>query len=835
MTKRTLALTILSALGLVIKAQEKKIPLVEALAELQLRYNITFTYADANLRGIEIILPPAQLPVEEVLDYLAKSTGLVFEALEEGFVAIRRPRDPISSACGHLIDAESGEPIIGATIQAGDKYGISDESGRFEITGIDGDVPLVIRSLGYNTRTVRLEGTGDEPCPTWLLQVQPITLQEIIVSNFLAKGINKTSLGSFAIQTGQLGILPGLVEPDVLQAIQALPGIQSTNEKLSDINVRGGTNDQNLILWDGIKMYQAGHFFGLISAYNPYLTDQVTLIKNGTTAALGDGVSSTIDIRSEDGLAQEFSGGGGVNMINTDVFAKIPLSKKATVQLSSRRSFSGILQTPTYDQYFDRAFRDTDVFRDVVSVNEGRVSTDQTFTFSDVSARLLYHVTPKDRFKVDFLNISNNIEYQENAVIDSVLESRNSGLEQKSLASSVSYSRLWNSRLRTSAMLYLSRYQLLAVNFDIFNDQRLIQENEVLDTGLKLDGRWSISEEFGLFTGYQFFEIGVSNLEDINVPRFRRFTKRVIRSHAFFSEGEYTSSSGRTQLTLGLRANYFEKFNKLLVEPRLALSHQFQEHFSWEILGEFKSQATTQRIDFQNDFLGIEQRRWVLSDEENTPIVQSRQVSTGLHFQKNDLLISVEGYYKKVEGITSSSQGFQDQFQFVDSIGNYDAIGLDLLINPRFDKFSTWVGYSLADNTFEFPGFQPASFPNNLDIRHIVTLGTSYESGGFQLSAGLNWHTGRPFTAPVGLVEDEIIYGDPNQARLDNYLRVDLSAKYNFNLSETIRAQAGAAVWNVLDRENIVDVYYRSANGQPQAVEQNALGITPNLVFRVFF
>ena len=100
-------------------------------------------------------------------------------------------------------------------------------------------------------------------------------------------------------------------------------------------------------------------------------------------------------------------------------------------------------------------------------------------------------------------------------------------------------------------MLYLSRYQLLAVNFDIFNDQRLIQENEVLDTGLQLDGRWSISEEFGLFTGYQFFEIGVSNLEDINVPRFRRFTKRVIRSHAFFSEGEYTSSSGRTQLTLG--------------------------------------------------------------------------------------------------------------------------------------------------------------------------------------------------------------------------------------------------------------------------------------------
>ena len=825
----------MSLLGLVTKAQEKKTALVEVLEELQQRYGITFTYADENVRGLAIVAPAVQLSLEEALEYLEKSTGLVFEALEGGFVAIRRSREVQDTVCGFLVDSESGEPIIGATIQAGDKYAVSDEKGRFEISNVSQGVPFIARSLGYNTRTVPGEGVGEGPCPTWSMQVEPITLQEIIISNILAKGIDKTSVGSLAIQPGQLGILPGLVEPDVLQAVQALPGIQSTNEKVSDINVRGGTNDQNLILWDGIRMYQAGHFFGLISAYSPYLTDRVNLVKNGTTASLGDGVSSTIDIRSEDRVAQEFSGGGGINMINADIYAKIPVSKKATIQLSSRRSFSDVLQTPTYDQYFDRAFRDSDVFRDVVTANDDRISTDQTFNFSDVSTRLLYDMTSKDKLRINFLNVSNEVEYQENAVIDSVLESRTSGLEQKSLAAGLSYSRLWNARLRTSARLYLSRYQLLAVNFDIFNDQRLIQENEVLDTGLKLDARWSISDQFGLFTGYQYFEIGISNLEDINIPRFRRFTKRVIRSHALFSEGAYTSPSGRTQLRLGARANYFEKFEKLLIEPRLAFSHKFQNYFSWELLGEFKSQATTQRIDFQNDFLGIEQRRWVLSDEENIPIVQSRQISTGLHFQKNDLLISVEGYYKKVEGITSSSQGFQNQFQFLDSIGNYDAIGLDLLINPRFDKFSTWLGYSLADNTFEFPGFQPVSFPNNLDIRHIVTLGTSYESSGFQFSAGLNWHTGRPFTRPVGMVEGEIMYGDPNRARLDNYFRVDLSAKFNFDLSNTMRAQAGAAVWNVFNRENIVDIYYRAANNQPQAVEQNALGITPNVVFRVFF
>ena len=84
--------------------------------------------------------------------------------------------------------------------------------------------------------------------------------------------------------------------PDILQKIQAIPGISSINESISNINIRGGSNDQNLLLWDGIKMYHSGHFFGLISAFNPYLTDKVTLTKNGTSSQYNDGVSGTITI-----------------------------------------------------------------------------------------------------------------------------------------------------------------------------------------------------------------------------------------------------------------------------------------------------------------------------------------------------------------------------------------------------------------------------------------------------------------------------------------------------------------------------------------------------------
>ncbi len=78
-------------------------------------------------------------------------------------------------------------------------------------------------------------------------------LSEVVVSGYIVKGINKLSNGSFEIKVSEFDILPGLVETDVLQAVQAFPGIQSINETVSNINIRGGSHDQNLILWDDIK------------------------------------------------------------------------------------------------------------------------------------------------------------------------------------------------------------------------------------------------------------------------------------------------------------------------------------------------------------------------------------------------------------------------------------------------------------------------------------------------------------------------------------------------------------------------------------------------------
>jgi len=485
--------------------------------------------------------------------------------------------------------------------------------------------------------------------------------------------------------------------------------------------------------------------------------------------------------------------------------------------------------------FFQTVVRNTEVLNPTDNP-DSLINSNENFEFHDLSINYNYNITSKDKLELSFLRIYNDIEYQESAVISGENESKTSGLEQTSMAAGLVYNRLWSEKLRTNAQFYLSDYNLAAVNFDLFNDQRLIQENEVLEKGLKLDTRYLFSKNLDFFGGYQLIETGIGNLVEINNPLFRRYIKRVLLSHSLFAEANYISNSGNTSLRGGIRINYFQKFYEWTVEPRIAFNQKFLKHFSLEVLGEFKSQTAAQIIDLQNDFLGVEKRRWVLANNEDIPVMKSRQLSTGIHFQKSGTLISIEGYFKQVKGITSSSQGFQNQFQYIRSTGDYEVYGLDFLFNKRIKAFNLWLSYSLANNEYNFPEFIPSVFPNNIDIRHIISSGASYHTRKFQLSAGLNWRTGKPYTEPSGVSGDDILYYPPNTSHLDEYLRVDVSAKYKIRLSDRVNAELGASIWNLLNKQNILNIFYQlDSDSEINEVQQYALGFTPNLMLRVNF
>lgn len=659
-------------------------------------------------------------------------------------------------------------------------------------------------------------------------------LEEVVVTNYLTSGVSKTITNTIKVSPEEFGILPGLLEPDLMQTILALPGIISVDELVSDINIRGGTHDENLILWDGIKMYQSGHFFGLISAFSPNLIKEINISKNGTSVRFGDGVSGILDMRSSNILDNKFKAGIGSNLVNLDGYIKLPLSNKTELQVSARKAITNLVVSPTYNQYSKRIFDDSN-FRNNLNTTDN-YSNNESFDFYDVSTRFLYDINSKSKLRVNFISIFNDLKYNE---LSNNLAISDSELKQKSIAAGAEYYYNFNKDVTLSGQVYYSTYDLKSDNLDLTNNQRLEQENKVEDFGIRLNLSKSVDERLKLHTGYQFNEVGVSNIEKANLPNFVSIEKQFNKTHAIYGEAEFTSKQRKTYLRLGIRTNYLEKFSKLYTEPRISVSQKLTDAIRLEILGEFKSQSISQIIDLQQDFLGIEKRRWLQSNDETIPIIESQQISAGLHYDKNRLLISVEPFYKNVDGITTRSQGFQNQFQFTNAIGKYTISGIDVLINKRFKNLSTWISYSLHNNDYEFEALNNGiSFPNNKDIRHALSFASAYTKNNFKFALGLDWHTGKPTTLPRNINSNSsgpIEYLEPNSSRISDYLRVDCSANYNFSINSA-KAVLGFSIWNVLDRNNTINTYFTQDNSNTiRQINNSSLGITPNLSFRLVF
>ncbi len=661
-------------------------------------------------------------------------------------------------------------------------------------------------------------------------------LEEVVILNYLTQGISKKNDGKISIENDKFGILPGLTEPDVLQSIQALPGVLSADETASNINVRGGTPDQNLMLWDGIRMYQSGHFFGLVSAYNPYLTNKVDVSKNGTSAKYGDGVSSVIDIQQPNALDQDFKAGAGFNLLSAGGFSKIPISKKTELQVAARRSITDLVYTPTYDQYRKRSFEDSDL---ISGQSNNSYSGNETFYFYDVSAKLLYDATPSDQFRVNLASINNKLEYDESLINGATVETLNSNLAQKNLAAGIQYLKYWSRTITTTAQVYLSDYSLDATNVNLLDGFILDQQNKVKDMGLKLNITNHIDSNLKLHSGYQFNEVSVINSEALANLTYTNYNRHIGRNHAIYGEAEFTSENQNTYARIGLRINYMNKLGEIFTEPRIAVSHKFDNTFRLEFLAELKSQTISQNIGLQHDFLGIENKRWVLSDGDLVPIIESKQASIGIYYDKNKLLLGAETFIKDVRGITSGGQGFRNQYQFVDAVGSYQTKGIDLLANRQFGKFGSWVSYSYSVNDYRFETLNNGhAFPNNVEFRHSATIACTYSPDPFKIALGINYRSGIPYTKPSVNQPNEVAieYEQPNAEHLSEYLRIDISMTYQFAISKRAKGIFGTSIWNVFNRNNILGRHYILNNENDiVSITHRALGITPNMSFRVLF
>ncbi|QBZ99129.1 TonB-dependent receptor [Flavobacterium sangjuense] len=837
--KKKLFSLLLFFLFLFAQAQQEKelFSLKVILDEISAKHHIKFNYIDEELIVYRIAHPKEDLSLSEKIIYIESKTGLRIKKISENYYSVYNNQKLDKPLCGYLLDAEMGLPIENAIIKIlnNNISVFSDEKGYFELPLISANA-IEISHLSFEKKIITPTELYVLGCPK--IKLVPIVqkLDEVITQRYLTTGISIKQDGTLEIKPRKFGILPGLIEPDVLQTMQQVPGIISVDETISNINVRGGTHDQNLFLWNGIRMFQTGHFFGLISAFNPSLAQTITIAKNGSSAFFGESVSSMVDISSRTNTIEKTNSSFSTNLISAEIYTKLKVSKNANLTLSVRRSVTDFFKTPTYRNYSNRIFQNT-IITDLNTNEIVDYKSNVEFYFYDVTTQFQQKIGLKNELNIDVIAIENTLHFNQST---SDLN-KNSNLEQENYGGTIRWKTNWNTKHSTEFKGYFSNYDLNSINETLESNQILAQKNLVLDIGFQVRNSNLISNKITLNSGYQFNEIGVTNFDEINLPLFSRKIKNVLLTHVGVAEAVFETESKKTFLKGGLRANYFDKFSFFLVEPRIQFNQALTSALHLEILGEQKSQTLSQIIDLQQDFLGVEKRRWTLANNSTIPIQKSNQISLGFNFKKNNWLITLDNFYKKITGITSGSQGFQNQFELEKAAGDYQVIGSEFLIQKSFNQFYTWLSYSYNDNKYNFDQLSNTSFPNNYDITHAFSWAGIYEWEKLKLALGAKWHSGKPITTPTSFtVSDanpEIIYNAPNNSRLKDYFQVNFSASREWKLKDNMSLQTAVSVLNLLNTKNSLNRFYRvnTTDNSVESVDTYSLEMTPNFNVKFSF
>ena len=363
---------------LVGQAQQNKsglLPLKVVLSKVEQKFNCRFTYADAVVDPVFVPNLPKNFSLQLSLKFLHKYTGLDFKRLSDKQIVIVPPKNNFVF-CGYVFDTQTKKLVPSVEIQCNGASVKTDNKGYFILDLHQQNASLefyhpayypVIEQVVYNK--------SDKNCMSIYLTPKINVLSTVFLHNLMAKGIYKQTNGAISISLRQFGILPGLIEPDVLLTLQALPSVESVYEKVSNINIRGGTNDQNIVLWDGVRIYQTGHFFGLITAINPLMVNKVSLIKNGTPSIYTNAVSGTILMDSDNKLPSKTKLKTGLNFINADLWLSLPVSKTSGLEISGRKAISPWLETPAYAQYYRRILQNTEVTNQSISTGEAHINT----------------------------------------------------------------------------------------------------------------------------------------------------------------------------------------------------------------------------------------------------------------------------------------------------------------------------------------------------------------------------------------------------------------------------------------------------------------------------
>lgn len=855
------------------------IPLSEVLNDIQEKNDIVFSFASEIIKEHTITLTTEQISWNELLASLEAQTGLIFKKIAADQVIITKRIIAPETVCGYVLDADTKLPIPYATITLSpEQQAYTNAKGYFYFKKNDSESYLV-KGFGYAEQSF----IATENCSQIYLTPSSETLDDVVIIGYVTSGIDRNKDGAIDIDNDRLGILPGLVNKDIAQSIQLIPGISSLDESATGIQIRGGSPDQNLILYDDIKLYNTGYFYGMFSLFNPFSTQSARVYRSGTSAEYGDRISGIIDISSGDKIPNKTEGGIEIDGLSVNGYVKAPLSEKIALYTFARRSYADVVETPTYDSYVDKIFTNFGVARDV-NGNILELETDDDYSpdnsnndffFTDVSSKLIFKPNAKNSIAISGLLTRNKLDFDfiggDELIVDD-LTTKNTGI-------SATWKHQSSDKQREELTAYYSDYDSYYQNDEIKDEtgdgipelaEINIRENTIADVGLNFTSTTQLKERQQLRVGYQLsytdlnILISKENPVENSLESSRQDDENL--KNALF--GEYTYSFKNTGLiNAGLRLAHYTSLGEFLIEPRINFEYPLGDRFRFKTAIERRNQPISQLVEFNHTELRLENNLWRLSDDQQFPLLTSNQISGGILYHFKNLNIDLDGYYKELKGLTTFTSGFSNPLENLEE-GESTIKGFDLLLKYRWNKYKIWTGYTFNDITFQFPNLSDTelNFPGNNDIRHQFRISNSLTLDKWQFSLGWQYRSGKPIT-PVNSYEIKIDadgenagvvhFGAVNSDRLPDFHRLDASALYDFKLGN-LNSQVGLSVLNIYNRVKPLNLIYK-AERKPlddggiaiegttgatpeelelileQVIQRFSLGTTFNASFKLFF
>ncbi len=849
----------------IINGKFQKTNLQDFFNSIEKEYNIHFYYRSEWIKPYVINQEFNNTPLIQALNLIFEKQPLTFRFFQNNSVVIfpkgsdgrnladgEEPEvlvigDPLNigrystaQLKGKILEGKNSEPLTGAVVfdpQTG--IGTTTNSqGKYELDLPTGDHTLQVSFMGYEVLNQKIKliesGTAN-----FELFEESHNLDEVTITGDDTKA-SKSQMSMVKVNSRILKELPVLMgEADIIKSMVMMPGVQSVGEMSSGFNVRGGNNDQNLILMDGAPVFNTSHLFGFFSMINPDAVKDVTLFKGGIPASYGERISSIMDVQLKEGNTENIKFYGGIGLINSRFTLEGPFAKK-------KKSTFLIGGRTTYSDWIMRQSKNAQFLNSVAH-------------FYDINGTLNLALGTNNNLKLmgyvsnDVFNLNSNSLYTYGNIIGSA-----------------------NWKVNISKKL-ISNLNLAYSKYDFKlnqQDPNVKEDDYTLATGLEYGSMkyilsWLPNDKHRINSGFQTIgykiypgEITPSGSPS-NINTETVANERSIELGAFIDDDIDLSAS--TAINIGLRYARFMSMGPTTVlkydpaqtinsgsvidstvfgnwetakiyqglEPRLSFKFNLNSggsvRLSYQRMHQFMNQISNTSVMSPADF-------WKSSDSHIKPLV-SDQFAIGLFKtpKKGLFETSAEVYYKKLQNLLEYKNGavLVMNHHIEADIINADgySYGFELFAKKNSGRLNGWVSYTYSrtmrqtDNNFPDEVINDRKYyPSVYDKPHDLSTVLNYQiSRRWRFSGNFVISSGRPITLPEQKYDFEgkqvVYYSERNKYRMPPYHRADVSITLDQNLRRR-RMWKGSwtfSIYNLYGRKNPYSVFYRKDASIQQA------------------